>query len=98
MVRTLELTEDPYRLFALLSSQAFQLTAVALSGPEDAVARDFGVHPYAVSQLSKVAKKYGRSGTKKIIRIFARADDDMKLSRADPWLLIERALIQVSTV
>lgn len=96
MIHTLELTEDPYRLFALLSGQAFQLAALAVSDPSDSVASDLGVNPYAVSKLSSAAKKLGRSGAREVIRSFARADDDIKLSRAEPWVLIERALMQLS--
>lgn len=98
MLATIEQAEDPFRLFALLSSQAFQLAAVVAAGPSDDTAKDFGVHPYVVSKLSSNAKKLGRGGARKIINIFARADDDMKLSRADPWLLIERTLQQVASL
>lgn len=95
MIKTFELTEDPYRLFALLSGQAFQLATIAVSQPTDMVAKDLGVNPYAISKLVAQAKKLGRSGTRKVIKAFADADDDMKLSRAEPWLLIERALMQI---
>jgi len=98
MVRGLEVSEDPYRLFALLSGQAFQLAAVVTSGQTDDVAKDFGIHPYGVSKLESSARRLGRSGAKKIIRAFAEADDDMKLSRADPWLLVERALMKVASL
>jgi len=98
MVQTLELTEDPYRLFALLSSQAFQLAAAAVAEPSDNAAKDLAIHPYVLSKLQPVAKQKGRSGAKKIITIFAEADDDMKLSRAEPWLLIERALLKVASL
>lgn len=98
MVRGLEVSEDPYRLFALLSGQAFQLAAVVTSGQSDDVAKDFGIHPYGVSKLESSARQLGRGGAKKIIRAFAEADDDMKLSRADPWLLIERALMKVASL
>ena len=97
-LRILEQSEDPYRLFALLSSQVFQLAAVANATKDDNVAKDFGIHPYVVSKLQPIAKKIGKSGTAKIITIFAAADDDMKLSRAEPWLLIERALIKVANL
>ncbi|MBC7943175.1 DNA polymerase III subunit delta [Candidatus Saccharibacteria bacterium] len=97
MIRTLEMTEDPYRLFALLSGQAFQLAAVVAAGSSDNVAKDFGLHPYAVSKLTSAAKRQGRGGVKKIIKAFAEADDDMKLSRADPWLLVERSLMKVAS-
>jgi len=97
MVRTLELSEDPYKLLALLSGQAFQLAAVVMSGQGDNVAKDFGFHPYAISKLVPSARQLGKSGTKKIVQAFAKADDDMKLSRAEPWLLIERALMEVAS-
>jgi DNA polymerase-3 subunit delta len=95
MIRVLELSEDPYRLFALLSSQAFQLAAVVMSSSSDEIAKDFGIHPYSVSKLVSSAKRLNRGGIKKIINAFAEADDDMKLSKAEPWLLIERALMKV---
>jgi DNA polymerase III delta subunit len=98
MLKTLEKTEDVYRLTALLTSQAFQLLAVASAGKSDNVAKDFAIHPYVVSKLSPIAKRIGKSGASKIIAIFSELDDDMKLSRAEPWLLVERALIKVSVI
>ncbi|HUC96301.1 MAG TPA: DNA polymerase III subunit delta [Candidatus Saccharimonadales bacterium] len=97
IIKTLEKTEDVYRLTALLSSQAFQLLAVASASKSDNVAKDFAVHPYVVSKLSPIAKRLGKSGTSKVISIFTELDDDMKLSRAEPWLLVERALIKVAS-
>jgi DNA polymerase III delta subunit len=96
MIRTLELQEDPYRLFALLSSQAFQLSAVASATSDDNPSKDFGIHPYVAGKLSRHGKKLGQRGAARILRSFARADADMKISRGDPWLLIERALLEVT--
>lgn len=96
MLRTLELTEEPYRLFALLSSQVFQLAAVAHAGEGDNAAKDFGIHPYVASKLVRYSKKIGPTGVARAIDAFAKADADMKLSKGDPWLLIERALMSVS--
>ncbi len=98
MLWTLEQTEDVYKLSALLSSQAFQLAAIISATSGDNVAKDFGIHPYVVSKLTPIAKKFGKSGVSKIISIFTEVDDDMKLSRADPWLLIERALVKVANI
>lgn len=92
MIQTLELTEDPYKLFALLSSQVFQLAAVAYAGEGENPAKDMGIHPYVATKLSRHAKKVGKSGAGRMIKTFAQADADMKLSKADPWLLIEKAL------
>jgi DNA polymerase-3 subunit delta len=102
ILKTLEKSEDVFRLIALLSSQAFQLAAVFSASSavrrNDNVARDFGIHPYVVSKLTPIAKRLGKSGVSKVIGIFIELDDDMKLSRADPWLLLERALIKVANI
>jgi DNA polymerase-3 subunit delta len=97
MLTTLEVTEDAYRLLGLLSGQAVQLAVLAISDkPSAEVAKDMGVHPYALSKLAPAAKKLGRSGAKKVIAAFAEADTAAKTSAADPWLLVERALIKVA--
>jgi DNA polymerase III delta subunit len=97
-IEILEQTEDVYRLSALLFTQVFQLLAVASAEKFDNVAKDFSIHPYVVSKLESVAKRIGKNSAAKIVKIFAEADDDMKLSRAEPWLLIERALFKVSNI
>ncbi len=97
MVETLSLTEDAYRLFGLLSGQAFQLAALSVSEKQSAeVAKDLGAHPFALSKLAPHANKFGKSGARKVIAIFAEADAGMKTSAGDPWLLLERALIKVA--
>ena len=97
MIRTLELSEDPYKLFALLSSQAFQLAAVASAGPSNNPVKDFGIHPYVAGKLSRQGTRLGVRGTGRILRLFAQTDADMNLSKGDPWLLIERTLLNISS-
>ena len=95
MIRALQLSQDPYMTFGLLAGQVFQLAALASTDkPSGDVAKDIGVHPYALSKLTPHAKKLGRTGTKKIVAIFADTDMAMKSSATDPWLLIEQALIK----
>jgi len=96
MIRTLELTEDPYKLFALLSSQAFQLAAVANASNSDNPAKDFGIHPFVASKLQRHGNRLGQRGTAHVLQAFAQTDADMKLSKGDPWLLIERTLLETS--
>jgi DNA polymerase III delta subunit len=99
MIKILEATEDPYRLFGLLSGQAFQLAALTTSNlSANMVAKDISAHPYALSKLSPYAKKLGKGGAKKVVAYFAQADDDIKLSVGEPWLLIERALLNVAAL
>jgi DNA polymerase-3 subunit delta len=98
MLLNLELSEDPYRLFGLLSGQVFQLAALSVSDTSsDQVAKDISAHPYALGKLAAHANSRGRSGAKKIVAAFAEADIGMKTSLAEPWLLIERALLKVAT-
>lgn len=96
MLSNLQLTQDPYALLALLSSQAFQLAAVASAGQGDDPAKDFAIHPFVVSKLSAIAKKVGKDGVAKIVKIFADADHESKTTATDPWLIIERALLEIA--
>jgi DNA polymerase III delta subunit len=98
ILRVLESTEDVFRLSALLFTQAFQLMVVASAIKSDNIAKDFGIHPYVVSKLESITKHVGKSGAAKIVRIFAQTDDDMKISRAEPWLLIECALMKITNI
>lgn len=99
MVETLQLSEDPYRLFGLLSNQAFQLLALGLSGQSSAeVAKDIGAHPFALSKLSSHSKRLEKTGVKKVFTLFVEADTAMKTSAADPWILIERTLVKTATI
>lgn len=97
ILRVLQKTEDPFRLFGLVSGQAFQLVTLSVATVPDAVvASDLGVHPFAVSKLSSAAKRLGKEGAKEVLIHFAEADSDLKTSAAEPWLLIERALIKTA--
>lgn len=98
MIRTLEKTEDAYKIFGLLSSQAFQLATLAVGDKSSSeVAKDLGAHPFVLSKLSSYAKKQGKLGARKIITAFADTDEAIKTSTADEWTLIERVLVKVAT-
>ena len=57
MIKTLELSEDPYRVFGLLTSQVFQLAALsATDKPTADIAKDIGAHPYALGKLAPHAE------------------------------------------
>lgn len=96
IVEIFETTEDPYRLFGLLSTQGFQLAVLSMSEKTPSeVAREIGAHPFVLSKLAPHAKRLGAGGARKIIAALAEADDGMKTSSSDPWLLIERALMKI---
>lgn len=95
ILATLQLSEDPYMLFGLLSGQAFQLAALTVARPGDEIARDVGVHPYVLSRLRPYADQRGAAGARTIIALFARADDAMK-SSVDPWVAITQVVFAVA--
>jgi DNA polymerase III delta subunit len=88
--------EDPYALFALLTSQANTLAAVAYADGDDVPAKDFAIHPFVASKLSRHAKRLGKGRVAHIIEAFAKTDADMKRSRAEPWLLIQQLLLTIA--
>ncbi len=95
MIRTFELQEDPYALFALLSSQVFQLAAVTFASKDDQPSKDFAIHPFVASKLKRHASRLGRGGVEKVLKTFAQTDADLKISKAEPWLLIEKTLLSL---
>lgn len=99
MIATLSLTEDPYRVFGLLASQAYQLSVLAYR-PDDIpaaeVAKAMGAHPFVVQKMSPVAARLGQRGVRRVMAILAETDQTMKSSGANPWLLIERACIHIT--
>lgn len=91
------ISEDPYFFFGLLSSQIFQLITLASSDKSSSeVASDLGVHPYPLQKLSGLASQVDQAQMKKIAHIIAECDDKLKRSGAEPWLLIEQALIKLA--
>lgn len=95
-LKTLSIQEDPYALFALLSSQALTLAAVTYGDNTTNPAKDFGIHPFVASKLVRHGKRLGKNRVGQIVEAFAKTDADMKRSKAEPWLLIERVLLEVS--
>ncbi|MGV9002090.1 MAG: DNA polymerase III subunit delta [Candidatus Saccharimonadaceae bacterium] len=93
---TLALQEDPYALFALLSSQALTLAAVTYASDDTNPAKDFAIHPFVASKMVRHGTRLGKHKVGVIVEAFAKTDADMKRSKAEPWLLIERVLLEVS--
>ncbi len=96
MLKTLSIQEDPYALFALLTSQALTLAAVTYADDSVNPAKDFAIHPFVASKLVRHGKRLGKNRVGHIVEAFSKTDADMKRSKAEPWLLVERVLLEVS--
>ena len=96
VLNVLKAQEDPHRLFGLLTTQALSL-AIVINAPSGVnAAKDFSVHPFVLSKLQRFSKKISKAKAATIVELFAKADADMKRSKADPWLLIEQVLLSVA--
>lgn len=99
MISTLEVAEDPYRLFGLLTSQGIQLATLSVTDKASSeVAKEIGAHPFVLSKLASHARQLGPTGARKLVGALAEADSGMKTSAGEPWLLIERALIKITRI
>lgn len=99
MVDNLSQTEDGHRAMGLLVSQLTNLTALTLADDArsiDQVAADIGAHPFALRQLVRFARQLSKSELTSIVQAIADADEQLKRSQADPWLLIRNALLTIS--
>lgn len=96
MLAILSIQEDPYALFALLNSQALTLAAVTYAEADANPTKDFAIHPFVASKLTRHGKRLGKARVGRILEAFAKTDADMKRSKAEPWLLVERLLLEVA--
>ncbi len=96
-IETLSLTEDAYKAMGLLASQGFQLAVLASTDkPSAEVAKDLGAHPYVLGKLSPYVKRLGRSGARQVVQALATADMRLKSTYAEPWTVLEAALVQIA--
>ena len=100
IISYLEMTsgdDGAYQTVGLLASQAMNLLALDLSNIDaQKVAQDFGVHPYALRQLSPLARQLDKIAALRICKILSQADMQMKTTGVEPWLLVETALMKIA--
>ena len=100
IISYLEMTsgdDGAYQTVGLLASQAMNLLALDLSNIDaQKVAQDFGVHPYALRQLSPLARQLDKIAALQICKILSQADMQMKTTGVEPWLLVETALMKIA--
>ncbi len=100
MLSQLRLTEDPYRVFGLMTSQALQLTLLVYAGGDTAkIATSLGMKSsYPLQKIAPFANRLTKSQISKVVHLFADADERLKSSDADPWLVLESTLVRVASL
>lgn len=97
MLETLRRSEEPYRVFGLLTSQLLQTLALASTdAPADTVARDLGTKSKALPRLAPVARKLGVKRSQRLVAKAADIDLALKSTSTDPWVLVERLLYDIA--
>ncbi|MBP9667609.1 DNA polymerase III subunit delta [Candidatus Saccharibacteria bacterium] len=96
-VRDIAQTEDAYKAMGLLGSQVFQLAAVKFAGSQAYIAKDLGISPYAVAKLSAQVRDLSRAQIRAIVHAVAVADTRLKTTDAQPWMIVEEALMYIQT-
>ncbi len=81
----------------LLGSQVFQLAAVKFAGSQAYIAKDLGISPYAVAKLSAQVRDLSRAQIRAIVHAVAVADTRLKTTDAQPWMIVEEALMYIQT-
>ncbi len=94
MIQTLKLENDPYMTMGLLASQAFALAGLVLGDdkPQGEIAKDLGVSPFVLRNLTSSAKSIDQIRLSRIVNALAIADIGLKSSAVNPWIQIETAL------
>ena len=94
MLSHLKATDDPYRLFALIASQWFQLVALSVTtNSSQDVAHDLNAHPFVIQKLSAHRTRFSRHELRMLSELMAKLDLESKTTSADPWHSVERFLI-----
>lgn len=89
------LDTEPRSFFGLLSSQIFNVLAIAVAPAGANLAADFGINPYAISQLSSIARHQSLDNLKQVANWFVEADIKLKSGSYDAWLEIKVLLNQI---
>lgn len=97
MIRHLATSHEGHQTLGLLASQACNIAALVLADePIEQVAAGIGAHPYAMNQLAPIAKRCTYSRITQVVSALARADEQLKRGRGEPWVLIEKALMRIA--
>lgn len=97
-LEVLHRSEEPHRLFGLLTSQIYQLAVLTYSAkPAAGVAADIGAHPFVIEKLQPAARTLGKAKVRDLVFMFADTDRRLKSTGQDAWQLVESLLLTIAT-
>lgn len=101
IIAYLELTsgnDGAYQALGLLTSQMTTLAGLVLGGTANEIATDLGAHPFVVRKLSQLSRQVDARRLSKMIDALAKADQRMKSTAVELWLLLETALTEAMNI
>ena len=96
LFQQLQQSTDAYEFFGLLIWQIHAVALAATSSSPQQLA-EAKLAPFVAQKSKQLAQKWGRERVEKTVRIIADLDVQLKSTGEDPWLLIERALVQMQS-
>ncbi|MDR2063665.1 MAG: hypothetical protein LBQ02_02645 [Candidatus Nomurabacteria bacterium] len=84
--------------FGLIASQVANLAALVFSEkPSVEVAKEVGVHAFALGQFERYRKDFSKSEMREMLKQFLDTDRALKTSVAsDAWILIKKLILQIA--
>lgn len=100
IIGQLKLSEDPYRLLALLISNVHVLAALVADTNKtpQQVASDLGVHPFVASKLAQKRRRTSLAEVRATAKILADTDTALKTTGHDPWVVMQNTLIKIAAL
>ncbi|MCL2094707.1 hypothetical protein FWH13_01150 [Candidatus Saccharibacteria bacterium] len=90
---------EPVAVMALVSGQLYNLGAVVLTNEQPAkLAKSLGVHPFALSNLTKFRGKVTEEGWREMVEMANETDRLMKTAGVDAWLLLRKFFYRVNAI
>ncbi|MGI6612243.1 MAG: DNA polymerase III subunit delta [Candidatus Nanosyncoccaceae bacterium] len=86
---------EPRMFFGLLSSQMFNILAIASAPAGANLAADLGINPYVIDQLAPIARRCSLADLKQIAGWFIETDMKLKSGSYDAWLEIKVLLNRI---
>lgn len=87
---------EPHQFFGLLVSQLTNMAIVKTTPDDVDVAREFGIHPFAVRKMVGLLGSLSLARLNQALTILVETDQAMKTSGGDAWELIRIGLVKIS--
>lgn len=96
-VENLRLSEDPFKLFGLLTGQLIAILAIKNTNKKDVeIAKDLNLSPYMISKLTVISNNISNHKLKLYLENFTQADIEIKNSNNNPWDVLSSLLYRLA--